>query len=136
MHITIQQKTDMFFKRKTNETSFFAVWSLLNQWIGVVACAIAFCSIAPDFAEICKSYSNQINIVLFVSAISCVLKEMAALIVVSVVTAAVTKANSKEINSVRNVYLGRLENSDASIQNAMKYLKLTNGIKQLNGEKK
>ncbi len=58
------------------------------------------------------------------------------ILVVSVVTVAVTKANSKEINSMRNVYLGRLENSDASIQNAMKYLKLTNGIKQLNGEKK
>ncbi|MCM1161739.1 MAG: hypothetical protein NC412_10990 [Roseburia sp.] len=41
--------------------SFFVIWSLLNQWIGVVACAIAFCSIAPDFAEICKSYSNQIR---------------------------------------------------------------------------
>lgn len=61
---------------------------------------------------------------------------IALILVVSVVTVAVTKANSKEINSMRNVYLGRLENSDASIQNAMKYLKLTNGIKQLNGEKK
>ncbi len=62
---------------------------------------------------------------------------IALILVVSVVTAAVTKVNSKEINNMRNVYLGRLENSDASIQNAMKYLKLTNGIKQqLNGEKK
>lgn len=61
---------------------------------------------------------------------------IALILVVSVVTVVVTKANSKEINSMRNVYLGRLENSDASIQNAMKYLKLTNGIKQLNGEKK
>lgn len=61
---------------------------------------------------------------------------IALILVVSVVTVAVTKANSKEINSIRNVYLGRLANSDASIQNAMKYLKLTNGIKQLNGEKK
>ena len=58
------------------------------------------------------------------------------IVLILVVTVAVTKANSKEINSMRNVYLGRLENSDASIQNAMKYLKLTNGIKQLNGEKK
>lgn len=61
---------------------------------------------------------------------------IALILVVSVVTVAVTKVNSKEINSMRNVYLGRLANSDASIQNAMKYLKLTNGIKQLNGEKK
>lgn len=61
---------------------------------------------------------------------------IALILVVSIVTVAVTKANSKEINSMRNVYLGKLANSDASIQNAMKYLKLTNGIKQLNGEKK
>lgn len=59
------------------------------------------------------------------------------LFVVWVVTVVITKANFKEINSVRNVYLGKLENSDSSIQNAMKYLKLTNGIKQqLNGEEK
>lgn len=57
--------------------------------------------------------------------------------VVSVVTIVVTKANSKEINSMRNIYIGRLANSDASIRNAMNYLKLTNGIKQQpNGEKK
>lgn len=58
-------------------------------------------------------------------------------LVVSVVTAVVTKVGSREINNIRNVYLGKLTNSDSSIQNAMKYLKLTNGIKQqLNGEKK
>ncbi|MBO5474339.1 MAG: hypothetical protein J6A08_11250 [Lachnospiraceae bacterium] len=80
----INRVIDMTFKRKNNETVFFVVWSLINQWIGVLACAIAFCSIAPDFAEICKSYSDQINITLFVSAISCVLKEMIVLIVISV----------------------------------------------------
>ncbi|MCM1120557.1 MAG: hypothetical protein NC543_14490 [bacterium] len=56
---------------------------------------------------------------------------------VTVVTEVVTKASSKEISDMRNVYLGKLENSDSSIQNAMEYLKLTNGIKQkLNREKK
>lgn len=80
----INRVIDMFFKRKNNESVFFVVWSLMNQWIGVLACAVAFCSIAPDFAEICKSYANQINVALFVSAISCVLREMAGLIVSSV----------------------------------------------------
>lgn len=61
---------------------------------------------------------------------------IALLLGVSVITAAVTKANSKEINNMHNVYLGRLANSDASIQSAMKYLKLTNGIRQqMNGDK-
>lgn len=56
---------------------------------------------------------------------------------VYIITVIVTKASSKEINNMRNVYLGKLANSDSSIRNAMKYLKLTNGIEQyLNGEKK
>ena len=62
---------------------------------------------------------------------------VALILLVYTVTIAVTKINSKEINNMRNVYLGKLANSDSSIQNAMRYLKLTNGIKQqLNGEKK
>ncbi len=97
----INRVIDMFFKRKTNETSFFMVWSLFNQWIGVVACAIAFCSIAPDFAEICKSYSNQINIVLFVSAISCVLKEMVALIVISVKESLIKEKIKSEVSEMK-----------------------------------
>lgn len=101
----INRVIDMFFKRKTNETLFFMVWSLLNQWIGVVACAIAFCSIAPDFAQICKSYANQINIVLFVSAISCVLKEMAALIVVSVKESLIKEKIKSEVSGMEGEFL-------------------------------
>ena len=96
----INRVIDMFFRRKTNETLFFVVWSLLNQWIGVVACAIAFCSIAPDFAEICKSYANQINIGLFVSAISCVLKEMVTLIVISVKESLIKKKIRNEVSEM------------------------------------
>lgn len=96
----INRVIDMFFRRKTNEILFFVVWSLLNQWIGVVACAIAFCSIAPDFAEICKSYANQINIGLFVSAISCVLKEMVTLIVISVKESLIKKKIRSEVSEM------------------------------------
>lgn len=96
----INRVIDMFFRRKTNETLFFVVWSLLNQWIGVVVCAIAFCSIAPDFAEICKSYANQINIGLFVSAISCVLKEMVTLIVISVKESLIKKKIRSEVSEM------------------------------------
>lgn len=60
------------------------------------------------------------------------------ILIVSVITIVVTKINYNEINNIRNVYLGKLSNTDTSIQDAMKYLKLTNGIKQQfnNGEKK
>ena len=57
--------------------------------------------------------------------------------VISIVTVIVVKVNSKRISNIHNVYLRKLTNSDASIQDAMNYLKLTNGIEQkLNGEKR
>ena len=67
-----------------------------------------------------------------------ILLGMIALILsVVLITFVATKVNSKEIKNMKNVYIGKLANSDSSIQNAMKYLELTNGIKQqLNGEKK
>ncbi|MCM1120556.1 MAG: hypothetical protein NC543_14485 [bacterium] len=91
----------MFFKPKNNETKFFVVWSLLNQWIGVLASAIAFCSIAPDFVEIFKSYTNQINIMLFVAAISCVLKEMVLLIVISVKEKLIMEKIKKDVSEMK-----------------------------------
>lgn len=97
----INRVIDMFFKRKSNETVFFVVWSLINQWIGVVACAVAFCSIAPDFADVCKAYSNQINTMLFVSAISCVLKEMAVLIVTSVKESLVKEKIKSDVSEMK-----------------------------------
>lgn len=55
--------------------------------------------------------------------------------IVTCITVVVTKSSHKYINNIHNIYLGKLENSDASIQSAMKYLKLTNSITQyLNGE--
>lgn len=97
----INRIIDMFFIRKNNEAVFFIVWSLINQWIGVVACAIAFCTIAPDFAQLCKSYSDQINIALFVAAISCVLKEMIVLIVGSVKENLVKEKIEKDVNKMK-----------------------------------
>lgn len=80
----INRVIDMFFKDSGKENTFFIVWALINQWMGVIAAALAFCLIAPDFVEICKPYSVEINSGLFVAAISCVLKEMSVQIVQSV----------------------------------------------------
>lgn len=97
----INRIIDMFFKRKNNESVFFVVWSLINQWVGILACAIAFCSIAPDFAQIFKSYANQINVALFVSAISCVLKEMAGLIVASVKESLIKEKIKSDVSEMK-----------------------------------
>ena len=94
----INRVIDMCFGRQSNESTFFAVWSLLNQWIGACACAFAFCSMVPDFAAICKSYSNAINIILFLSAMSCVLKEMVVLIAASVKESLIKEKLKSEIN--------------------------------------
>ena len=61
---------------------------------------------------------------------------IALLSIVAVITIIITKINSKTINKIQNIYLGKLENSDESIQDAMQYLGLTNGIKQQLNEDK
>lgn len=54
---------------------------------------------------------------------------IALILLVSVVTVMITKLNSKELNGTHNMYLNGIDSSDDSIQNAMKYLELTNGRK-------
>ena len=57
--------------------------------------------------------------------------------IVGVITFIVTKINAKRINQINTVYLSKLANTDASIQNAMEYLKLTHSItQQTNGANK
>ncbi len=80
----INRVIDMFFEKGNNESAFFAVWSLLNQWVCVGTSAIAFCSLSPDFAGVCISYAVYINIILFISATLCVLKEMLQMIQTSI----------------------------------------------------
>lgn len=58
------------------------------------------------------------------------IKVIALLVIIAIITIVITKINSKTINQIQNIYLGKLENSDESIQDAMQYLGLTNGIKQ------
>lgn len=56
--------------------------------------------------------------------------------VVGIITIITIRTNVKTINNMQNVYIGKLANSDSSIKDAMKYLKLTNGIEQSDGEEK
>ena len=48
--------------------------------------------------------------------------------IIAIITAIVIKANSKKIDTMKNVYIVKLANSETSIQNAMNYLELTNSI--------
>lgn len=51
--------------------------------------------------------------------------------VIGILNVIVTKRDSRRIKGVKNIYVGKLENTDSSIQSAMQYLELTNGIKQI-----
>ena len=79
----INRVIDLFFKRKIDDGLFFAIWAEVNQWIGVGVCALAFCSMVPDFAQICLPYAKKINLGLFISAVSFVANEGSGLIVCS-----------------------------------------------------
>ena len=97
----INRIIDMSFQQRSNETTFFAVWSLVNQWVGTVACAGAFCLLSPDFADFIKTFSNQINISLFVVAFSCVVKEMVILIGASVRESLIKEKLESDINGMK-----------------------------------
>ncbi len=97
----INRVIDMIFNEKGEDNVFFTIWSLLNQWVGVIACAIAFCSIAPDFADMCKNYSCIINVCMFIAASSCILKDMIALIIVSVKSDLIIKRMKKDMDVMK-----------------------------------
>lgn len=48
--------------------------------------------------------------------------------VISIITHIVVKISNKHISKMKNVYWGKLTNTDASIHEAIKYIKLTNSI--------
>ena len=82
----INKVIDITFEEKNREMIFFIIWSIINQWVGAIVCAIAFCSILPEFRNICLPYSKIINLCLFVGVLSCILKDMIKLIILSVIT--------------------------------------------------
>lgn len=49
--------------------------------------------------------------------------------IVFITTTVITKIVNNDVNHMQNIYLKKLTNSDASIKDAMKYVKLTNGIR-------
>jgi hypothetical protein len=56
--------------------------------------------------------------------------EFVVIMVVSAITILLTKSITKDLECIRNVYLGRLQDNEVDTDSAMQYLKLTNGIMQ------
>lgn len=48
--------------------------------------------------------------------------------IIGIITAVITREIVKKRDYARNIYLGKMSNTDLSLQEAIKYLKLTNGI--------
>lgn len=81
----INRVIDMTFKGPTNEMLLFKIWALWNQWAGVLASAIAFCLLTPDFFNLVSKYMIMINAMIFTVALSCVLNDATILISESLV---------------------------------------------------
>jgi hypothetical protein len=94
----INKIIDMCFNPQYNSSTFWVVWELLNRWFGIVACAIAFCSIAPDFVEIFEQYLSQFNMLIFIAALSCTLKGMALFFYNSLLEERIRKKISRDLN--------------------------------------
>lgn len=70
----INRVLDLLSKEKITEY-VFRVWALINQWVGVIVCALAFCSMIPEFAAILAGAAGKANGVMFAAAVSCVAQE-------------------------------------------------------------
>lgn len=80
----INRVFDMIFVKKFHESIFFVIWSIINQWFGAFACAVAFCLLMPDFANLFGNHVFKINVVLLAITVSNVLQEMILLIIKTV----------------------------------------------------
>lgn len=63
---------------------FFRIWALINQWMGVIVCALAFCSMIPEFAKILMIPGKWVSGVMFAVAASCVVQEGGYLMAASI----------------------------------------------------
>ena len=54
----------------------FRVWQTINRWGSIIACAVSFCLLIPDFADLLVCCVDLVNGLLFLFPMSCVLLEM------------------------------------------------------------
>ena len=87
----INRVIDMFFDFDYIDYRFFNIWSFINQWLGVFACALAFCSMVSEFYNLFANHVIALNLSLFVLAVSFVTKDTIYLIFVSYKTQLVRK---------------------------------------------
>ncbi len=97
----INKIIEMCFNPQYNSSTFWIVWELLNRWFGIAACAIAFCSIAPDFVEIFEQHLYQFNMLIFIAALSCTLKEMSLFFYNSLLEERIRKKISRDLDLKR-----------------------------------
>lgn len=78
--LLINRVVDSFFADES-VYSFYVVWHLINRWIGVLACALAFSMVYPGFTEIVSYkiglyYFNTALLIAVVSVVVCDLVEV------------------------------------------------------------
>lgn len=97
----IGKVVDLFYKDESEKKIFFRIWDIINQIIGAGACAFAFCSMIPDFANLFTNYLMQVNIALMSCVVSCMFKDIAELVFLAIKI----KLISKEIDyNIKQLY--------------------------------
>lgn len=75
---------DLFFLEPNERFNLFTFWNIINQIIGTIACAFSFCAMIPDFFNLFKKYTIQVNIILMICIVSYTFKDLMKFIILTV----------------------------------------------------
>lgn len=69
---------DLLFNDESKDFIFFAVWDIINQYLGILTCAFSFSALMPDFISLLSDKASlAINYSLTVSVVSFLFKDIA-----------------------------------------------------------
>ena len=80
----IGKVVDLFYKDERGNKLFFKIWDVINQLIGAGACAFAFCAMIDDFAKLFVSKIMEVNIILMVCVVSCMVRDVFELLFMAI----------------------------------------------------
>lgn len=92
---------DLFFKDENKDALWLKIWDIVNQYVGSVACAFAFCAMIPDFSKLYSVYVDEVNTALMLCVISCLLKDIAVQLYLTIKIKLIKKDILDNINQLK-----------------------------------
>lgn len=80
----INRVIDMILKKQDVGSEFLKIWGFINQWFGVLTCALSFSLLMSDFSALFTSYKDVLkflDILMFVIVVSCFLHEFVIVLI-------------------------------------------------------